>query len=186
MNRNFLSAILKQNIVDRKLYALTISPPSRLASPDFLYVEDRRFIMKWLNGFSHHYHVIPEFDMNARLHYHGIIRIDDKFKFNRTKSKMDSGLGFTKVSPLKTVGDHLKYLVYMNKSCHETFSEEAGFAIDRIIYRRRGRRVLKIEPVHTNRKTILDYYYPEIDVVSTIRPGGDRAETTCDAEGEPE
>lgn len=96
-------------------FAITISPPLyRLDSLKLhkIYTYD---ITKILNRFSKHYMLYPEFTHDARLHYHGIIRVDDKIKYYRTKHKLDR-IGFTKLDPFKTFKDKLRYLIYSLKN----------------------------------------------------------------------
>lgn len=96
-------------------YAITISPKYRLENPDLLYLKDRRLIINHLNTISNHYILFPEFDSNARLHYHGIICLTDTFKLKYLKPKIDSQIGFSCFKLINTFEDHLKYLLYCKK-----------------------------------------------------------------------
>lgn len=146
--------ILKQSPNDR-LYALTISPRYRAEDPRFLYMDDRRYIRKWLQCFADHYVVCPEFDVKARLHYHGIVRITDYIKYRHIKYKMDKFLGFCELRKLKTVKDVLTWLYYCKKEQHLTPDEDN--VLVPFFYEKRKRH-FTIKEVVPNRKSILDYY----------------------------
>lgn len=98
-----------------EIYSITISPPYRLFRPGELYEQDSYVLRRWLNKFSKHYCLYPEFDKHSRLHYHGIVKIDDLTKYHRTKYIIDKGLGFVRIDKLKTSIDHLRFLIYSMK-----------------------------------------------------------------------
>lgn len=100
------------------IFAITISPPYRFSDPHALYFNDLLKIRRWVNRFSDHYAIWPEFTENARLHYHGVIKLRDPIKFYKTKYKFDKLLGFVKIDKLKTFKDHLRWLFYCQKDYH--------------------------------------------------------------------
>ncbi len=98
------------------LYSITISAQYRTVHPDFLYNDDKLKIIKWLNRFSDHYIIVPEFSENGRLHYHGLLRICDKIKYYKTKYFIDKEIGFVKVEKINDFKSHLRWLMYINKN----------------------------------------------------------------------
>lgn len=137
-------------------YAITISPlPRNYTSPIKLYYGDIYRIQRQLNKFSKHYCLYPELDINNRLHYHGIIHIDDMIKFRHIKHIMDKELGFIKIDKFKTFKDKLKYLIYSMKQ----WPENNNYFQKPIIYERlkRGcRPPTKEEDKYI--KSILDWF----------------------------
>lgn len=113
--------------VNRNLYAVTVSPPFRKGRPKVWYEYDSYGLHQHFNKFSKHYMFVPEFDNNSRIHYHGVVRIDDSIKHHKTKYILDKSIGYSKFDPLKTLHDHIRWLIYCNKN-------QAPF--DRIIYKR--------------------------------------------------
>lgn len=102
------------SIVLRDFWALTISPPMRTGKPTYHYVSDRNIMTHYLNTYSDHYIMYPEFTNDGRLHYHGIVYIKDKYKFYHTKHYMEH-IGFSMWKPLKTHKDHMTWLIYCLK-----------------------------------------------------------------------
>lgn len=98
----------------KDLYALTISPPQRTGCPKTLYKKDRDIIYYYIPKFSNHFILFPEFSQCGRLHYHGIIKVTDKYKFYHTKHLLDN-LGFTMWKPLKDYQGQLAWLTYCKK-----------------------------------------------------------------------
>lgn len=96
------------------MYAITVSPSLRAIRPEILYQDDVHNLRRLLNQCSHHFILYPEFDSTSRLHYHGVVQIDDLIKLHRIKYKFDR-IGFTKVTRFKTFRDHLTYLLYCQK-----------------------------------------------------------------------
>lgn len=106
--------------------AITISPPPRAESPQYLYDCDIGTIRRWLNKFSHHYLLYPEFTIDSRLHYHGVVHVDDFTKFHKTKNTFSKKFGFVKVKPIGTTAKycikaHLGWLAYCKKQYGECF-----------------------------------------------------------------
>lgn len=106
--------------MDFRIFAITISPPPRRMSPKYAYNEDKYVLERWLNSFSRHWILYPEFSKESRLHYHGIVRMDDKIKFHKTKYRIDKTVGFVKVEELKKVIDHFRWLIYCQKEYADT------------------------------------------------------------------
>jgi len=114
------------------LIAVTISPPTSYLTPSFNYNDEITYLIKTIRRFSKHYIIYPELDDSARLHYHGIISIDDPIKY------FQSGMSRLKRMPrqvtqynivkqcficikkLKTRLDHLKWLLYIRKNWYIT------------------------------------------------------------------
>lgn len=71
--------------------------------------------------------------MNSRLHYHGIIEIDDLIKFHKTKYRIDKHIGFVKIDKLNTFIDKLKWLYYCKK-------DQTPESIQPVIYKSLKRR----------------------------------------------
>lgn len=96
------------------MFAITISPRYRSVKPETIYEEDKYALRRLLNRCSTHYMLYPEFDHSSRLHYHGVVQIADKIKFHRIKYLFD-GIGWTKLDPIKSHRDHLRWLIYCQK-----------------------------------------------------------------------
>lgn len=111
------------------MFAITISPRYRTLDPVRLYDMDMHGIRRYLNQCSHHYILYPEFDSTSRIHYHGVVQIDDIIKWHKIKYKFD-GIGFTKVDRFKTFKDHLTYLLYCQKDYAVT-----GQLLEPVIYK---------------------------------------------------
>lgn len=101
-------------------YFITISPQYRALAPVMLYEQDIYDIRRLLNPCSKYYILYPEFDVNSRLHYHGIIRLDDPIKWHKTKHIMDKTIGFTNIKPIKDHKGHLTVLTYSMKNWANT------------------------------------------------------------------
>lgn len=97
------------------VYGITISPRYRTLNPQTLYDQDSHAIRRQLNKCSHHYILYPEFDTSSRLHYHGIIRMDDLRKYHHIKYCLDA-IGWTKCDKIKTHMDHLRWIIYCQKN----------------------------------------------------------------------
>lgn len=84
------------------LIAITISPPDRsnkypykLKNVNFhIFCEDKLEIVRLLNRTSIEYTLYPEFDMNGRLHYHGIVIVKNKTNWLRTTLPGLKRIGF--------------------------------------------------------------------------------------------
>lgn len=132
-------------------YGVTISPVYRRRDPRFLYNEDMYLIRKYLNRFSRHYCLYPEFDDKSRLHYHGIIHVHDNLKFHRTKYLIDRDIGFSYFDKIGDFNHHLSILMYSMKN----WAENHKYFNNPIIYRNLRRRMPKL--ITEGHKNILDY-----------------------------
>lgn len=99
----------------RNLYSITISLRPMAQNPLYIHRVMKRVLRRELNKMSKHYVLVPEFSDKGRLHYHGTIQITDKLKMYNNKYKLDR-LGFTKMDPLKTFKDHLRWTLYCRKN----------------------------------------------------------------------
>lgn len=107
--------------MDFRFFALTVSPPYRSKmSPKYLYSEDKYVLERWLNKFSRHWILYPEFSKDSRLHYHGVVRVDDKIKLHKTRHQMVKKIGFIKLDKLATPRDHLRWVIYCQKEYADT------------------------------------------------------------------
>lgn len=134
-------------------YALTISPPSRPQAPRYLYNDDKPFIQKQLNRCSNRYIMYPEFSIDGRLHYHGIIYLDTYSSWGYVKATITKNLGFSCIKPLKTFKDKLGWLLYCQK-------EERSTMPAPIMYHtfKKGRPRQKLPETQDRAQlTILDY-----------------------------
>lgn len=139
--------------MDFRFFGITISPPPRpQLSPKFAYGDDKYRLERWLNSFSGHWILYPEFSRDSRLHYHGVVRVDDKIKLHKTKFRICRQIGFVKLDYLKTKVDHLRWLIYCQKEYVDTSR------ILTLFYRH---RIKRRDPVYVDcRKnpSILDYF----------------------------
>lgn len=103
-------------------YFITISPPYRALAPSILYQQDTYMIYQYLNKCSDHYIIYPEFSSSSRLHYHGIIRINDLIKWHRQKALFDKAVGLTKIILIQNNKEHLRSLIYSMKEWPSTRS----------------------------------------------------------------
>lgn len=136
-------------------YALTISPPFYRGSPAYKYAEDCVMIRKLLNGFSDRYLLFPEFDENARLHYHGSIWIKDKIKFYKTKYLIDKHIGWSKFDPFKKKYDNIGWLCYCRKHYTDRMDKEFPVIKYGSLRRKKYRKPVQEKPEHRN---ILSFY----------------------------
>lgn len=134
-------------------YALTISPPQRPERSSFLFVDDICSIRKVLNKVSHHYMLVPEYTFeDARLHYHGVVRVDDPIKWFKSSRKALNKIGFIKTVPIQGKNAHLGWLCYCYKNWHLA---KAVLGLEAPIFYHRVSR--KKPLVVVKRKTIYDY-----------------------------
>lgn len=98
-----------------RIYAITISPPIYRGRQEYIYEEHSVLIRRHLNKFSSYYLLYPEFSQDARLHYHGVIRIKDFIKYGKTKHMLDRQVGYTNIKHLLSHIDHLRWLMYCKK-----------------------------------------------------------------------
>jgi len=135
-------------------YALTISPPQRKESTRFLFGSDACSINRALSRCSKHFMIVPEYTIeDARLHYHGVFRLDDPIKWYKSVYKKLSGIGFVKVKPLIGLKNHLSWLCYCYKDWH--LARVVLDLKEPIIYHKCRCRTVRY--VEIPRKTILDY-----------------------------
>lgn len=107
--------------MDSRIFAITISPPPRATiSPKYAYDNDYHILVRWLNAFSGHWLLYPEFSKDSRLHYHGVVRVDDKIKLHKTRYKINRTVGFVKLDKLRTFNDHLRWIIYCQKEYAQT------------------------------------------------------------------
>lgn len=139
-------------------YFITISPQYRAIAPALLYEQDKYDIYRLLNPCSHHFCLYPEFDKNSRLHYHGIIRIDDPIKWHKTKHIIDRVLGWTVIKPIESFRGHLTALVYSYKQ----WANNRSLFKEPIMYKRRTKpKVINehyLDSTDVTKKTIFDYF----------------------------
>lgn len=145
------------------LYAITISPPYRLSlngiykTNRFLFFRDKQEIQTGLNRCSKHYFIYPEITLDGRLHYHGLIRIDDLIKWKRsTITHLRRQLGLVCIKPPNKVNEG--WLKYCNKEWEQT---RQVLGIEEIIYYQNLRNQPKPPTVETEKaatKTLFDYY----------------------------
>lgn len=100
--------------------AITISPPDRVSKYNRLegiYKMDKFSLNKKLRNCSKYFILFPEVDLQGRLHYHGVIKIDDQTKWYKSVLPYIRGtLGFVLLKPLKTTTDMLKWNIYSMKN----------------------------------------------------------------------
>lgn len=135
------------------LFGITITPPFRGFNIKYLYDDDKYFLIRWLNKFSHHYILYPEIaEATSRIHYHGVVQIHDMIKFHMSRGEVQRrGLGFVKISRFEEYINHLRYLVYCRKD-----GLFVGTEMTPIIYKNLKRRRAPPRPCTTN-NTILKY-----------------------------
>lgn len=104
-------------------YAITISPPKYNGNPTYAYNDQLYYIRRWMNKFSNHWLLYPEFDLNSRLHWHGVVQIHDKTKFHKTRHQFQKMVGFVKVDVLVTAMDHIRFLQYCKKEYGQCYLE---------------------------------------------------------------
>lgn len=137
-----------------RFFAITISPEFRLVRPNFLLNMDMFQISRALNKCSKHWCLVPEFDKKSRLHYHGVIRIDDMVKWHRSVFfTLTKGTGFTCVKAMNTIKDHMGWLCYMYKDWHLT---RAILNLEQPFMYSKSKRT-RFTKVIEGKKTIFDY-----------------------------
>ncbi len=119
-------------------YSITISAQYRTVHPDFLYNDDKLKLIKWLNRFSDHYIIVPEFSDNGRLHYHGVFKMCDKIKYYKSKYNIDKEIGFVKVEKINDFKSHLRWLTYIYKNYYIVKNDYPFF-----IYKKKKRENIK-------------------------------------------
>lgn len=145
------STLYKSGNGEGELYALTISPPENKYSIDFNYNSYQRIIVVELRKACKHFCIVPEFSETGRLHFHGIIRIDDEIKFYRRVNYILRNIGFVKLTKIKTFADHMRYMLYM--------------------YKEKYRTLTLLVDVHTNKDPITVPYYMRPDcIIKVLKP----------------
>jgi len=137
--------------------ALTISPPQRSMTAKYLFRDDSILIQRLLNLVSQHYIVVPEFDDTSRLHYHGVLRMDDWVKWHKSVCKrLGKELGFIKIKPINNNKDHIGWLCYVYKHWHIS---KAVLKLEYpIMYGKARRKRAPIEKEGVRMKHILEYF----------------------------
>ncbi len=141
---------LEKNTLIR-IYGITISPPFRNYSPEFLYNKDTPIIIRWLKRFSKHYIMFSEFDDSSRLHYHGTIYIDDITKFHKTRYNFSERVGYVKLDLLKKNKNLLTWTMYIRKQQYY-MSKDFPF-----YYHKKNIKIKKLKQKEVVKKNI--YYY---------------------------
>lgn len=121
-------------------YMVTISPPYRPVKPFTLYCDDTHDIRRYLNKFSHHYCLYPEFDDKSRLHYHGIAWIHDPIKLHKTKHLIDKSIGYSTFRLCKDFIEELRSLTYSMKN----WPSNNTYFIQPIMYKRLKRKTISL------------------------------------------
>lgn len=95
---------------------ITVSPPLRsIRDQSSIYQDDLLYLAK-VRLCSKHYVIYPEFDSSGRLHYHGIMRIDDKIKWYKSVLPMlRKCLGFVCIKQINTIKDKINIILYITK-----------------------------------------------------------------------
>lgn len=132
-------------------YTITVSPSYKMIDPERLHAIYERLITKEINKFSNHWILYPEFDNKLRLHYHGLVVVNDKIKMYKTKHKLDK-IGHTKIDKPKDFKNRLTYLIYCQKQYAEIKS-----VYKPIMYQRMRRKKI-IPEVLPSKKTILHWF----------------------------
>lgn len=139
--------------MDFRFFGITVSPPPSRMNPKFKYNDDKYYLERWMNSFSGHWILYPEFSKDSRLHYHGVVRVDDKIKLHKTKYRTSKTIGFVKLDKLNSYQDHLRWLCYCQKEYADT---------SRLLTLFHRRRIHRREPklIVSNKPNILDWIHP--------------------------
>lgn len=93
-------------------FFVTISPSIREGFPQTIYEDDKLKIIRAVRKASKHYIIYPEFAYpSGRLHYHGIIVVNDMIawcKFTLPRFRM---LGFTDIKPIRQKEYRLNFIL---------------------------------------------------------------------------
>ncbi len=103
------------NYASAKWFAITISPPPYYGNQFYKQEEDQKYFKRILKRASKHYLILPEFDKYDRLHYHGLIRVDNKYTWYKSSMNKFKNVGFVKIERLTSFRRHLGWLMYMKK-----------------------------------------------------------------------
>lgn len=140
----------------KKFYALTLSPPYSTRSIKYDYYQYLSQLKRSLNLVSQHYIIFPEISAQGRLHYHGVVRLDDPIKwFRQSKRRLERNIGFMKFDPIKSHLDHLRWLVYINK--HWYITKEVIGLSEPLIYKKGTYFSKEVDEMGTSHNTLLDY-----------------------------
>lgn len=122
-------------------YFITVSPPydKSNSTNSALHKYYTQRIQLHFNKFSKHYMFYPEYSENSRLHYHGIVKIDDLCKFHHIRKQMTKELGIIDIQLIKSFEEHLRSLTYSMKNW------AAMQYIMTPIMPKRKKRVIKLE-----------------------------------------
>ncbi len=99
----------------KQWFAITISPPPYAGNQFYKMFEDQKYFKLILKRASNHYIFWPEFDKMDRLHYHGIIRIDNQYSWYKSARRKFSNVGYTHIKKLHNFTEHLRWLMYCTK-----------------------------------------------------------------------
>jgi len=103
------------NYKDKAWFAVTISPQPFTGNTYYKYVNDLIYLKQIFKRSSMHYVFWPEFDKSDRLHYHGVVRVDNKHEWYKSTKRKLRIIGFTKIDLLKSFKDHLRWILYCKK-----------------------------------------------------------------------
>lgn len=95
--------------------ALTVSPKPIVG--DYLekyHTEFLPIIVRFLRRCSKRYIMYPEFTDTGRLHFHGLVDVIDKVAFCKGIPLLQR-LGFVKIDKIRTLGDRLRWIIYISK-----------------------------------------------------------------------
>ncbi len=96
-------------------FAITISPPPYYGNQFYKNEEDQKYFKRILKRASNHYLILPEWDVSDRLHYHGIIRVDNQYTWYKSSRSKFRNVGFVKLERITSFKRHLGWLMYMKK-----------------------------------------------------------------------
>lgn len=103
--------------------AVTISPRNRVDKYNtlkWIFQNDASDICLLLRKCSKNFTIYPEFDVNSRLHYHGIVYVHDNIKWHKhTKPGLDK-IGYTLIKEIKDYKNKDKWLTYCTKEWEDT------------------------------------------------------------------
>lgn len=106
-----------------RTFAITISPRNRVDKYNtlkWIFQNDASEICLLLRKCSKNFTIYPEFDVNSRLHYHGIAFVHDNIKWHKyVKPGLDK-IGYTLVKEIKDYKNKSKWLEYCTKEWEDT------------------------------------------------------------------
>lgn len=104
--------------------ALTISPPMRYTylqnkNPNRMLYDDDKNMIKQILSYNkiYKYIIYPELDEKGRLHYHGILDLDNThyIRFHKHAIHKLRQIGFVDITILNEFKNNLRYVIYMSK-----------------------------------------------------------------------